>query len=153
MNDNDKCINCGRGLVERNGARFCLQCNSPDLDLSEIFESSGSDEDYTFIECHGATLYKPGSAEIEAGVKFSDDRAGAEQTDEFEIVDRPVYAPTHKKRRRIKREALGRIRRCQGCQDFTIRMRRPEGQDFFIPSHKHPNRKTLKSMEAVGYEP
>ena len=33
------------------------------------------------------------------------------------------------------------------CQDYTVRMRRKEGPDFYIPSHKHPNRKKLKSVQ------
>ena len=71
----------------------------------------------------------------------------------FEIVDHAVYAPTHNKKRRIKKEALGKIRRCQGCQDYTVRMRRREGPDFFVPSYKHPGRKKLKTVEYVTYEP
>ncbi|MDH4034406.1 MAG: hypothetical protein OEV80_11475, partial [candidate division Zixibacteria bacterium] len=53
----------------------------------------------------------------------------------------------------IKREALGSIRRCQACQDYTVRMRRKEGADFCIPSSKFPHRKTLKSVHHVSYEP
>jgi hypothetical protein len=57
-----------------------------------------------------------------------------------------VYAPTHSRRRRIKAEAFGKIRRCAACQDLTVRLRRREGPDFFIPSSKHPGRKKLKSV-------
>ncbi|MEW5994038.1 MAG: hypothetical protein AB1744_06545 [Candidatus Zixiibacteriota bacterium] len=71
----------------------------------------------------------------------------------YEIVKHPVYAPNHTKRRRIKREVLGKIRRCQACQDYTVRMRRKEGPDFFIPSSKYPGRKKLKSVHHVTRAP
>ena len=96
-----------------------------------------------FIECPGATLYEPGTDHVVKGVAFNDDN---DPTKGFTIVDRPLYAPTHTHRRRIKLDALGKIRRCQGCQDLTVRMRRREGPDFYIPSSKHPGRKKLKSV-------
>ena len=144
------CINCGRRLIERKGALLCLQCNPEAFEYTELFEDSIEDGDYVFIECPGASLYRPGTNEVVAGARFIEN--GKLETD-FEIIKEPVFAPTHKKRRRIKREALGRIRRCQGCQDYTVRMRRPEGADFFIPSYKHPKRKKLKSVEHTSYEP
>ena len=150
MSDERKCINCRRELIEKNGLWLCLQCNSEELEESQAFIESVDTDEYIFIECPGATIYEPGTNNVIGGVKFIDN------DDPFmghRIIGEPVYAPTHTKRRRIKREALGRIRRCHGCQDYTVRMRRPEGPDFFIPSHKHPKRTKLKSVKHLAYEP
>ncbi len=149
MESKKTCINCNKPLIERKGVLICLQCNPEQLDYTEIFEDK-KDDGYIFIDCPGATLYQPGADNVVAGVKFHDELDPAKG---FSIVKEPVYAPTHNKRRRIKSEALGKIRRCQGCQDYTVRMRRPEGPDFFIPSHKHPKRTKLKSIEHTSYEP
>jgi len=139
-----KCINCGQSLIRRHQAWFCPKCNPASLEYTDIFkDDDDSDEDYIFIDCPGATLYEPGTDNVIAGVKFHDDDNPSKG---FEIVKEAIYAPTHTRRRRIKREALGKIRRCQGCQDFTVRMRRREGPDLFIPSYKHPNRKKLKTV-------
>src|SRR5574341_1590369 len=135
MDCTKKCINCQKPLVERKGVLVCLQCNPEQLDYTEIFEDK-KDDGYIFIDCPCATLYQPGTEIVAAGVKFHDEN---DPTKGFTIVKEPVYAPTHNKRRRIRRDALGKIRRCQGCQDYTVRMRRPEGPDFFIPSHKYPS--------------
>ncbi len=144
----DKCINCGQELVRKGGAMVCLRCNSDLLTASEIFVEPGDDEDFMFIECPGATLYKEGTNEIEAGVKFNDDN---DPSKGYRIIKHQVFAPTHKSKRRIPTEAHGRIRRCQGCQDLTVRMRRREGPDFFVPSVKHPKRKKLKPVEYRTY--
>ena len=144
------CINCGEELINREGLWICINCNTKDLDQSNIFIAEKDDDDYFFIECPGATLYEPGTDNIIAGVKFHDED---DPLKGYQIIDHVVYAPTHTKKRRIKKEALGNIRRCQGCQDYTVRMRRPEGPDFFIPSYKHPRRKKLKTVEALTYEP
>ena len=149
MESKQKCINCHSPLLERKGILVCLQCNPEQLEYSEIFEDKKEDG-YIFIDCPGATLYQPGTDTVAAGVKFHDEN---DPLKGFSIIKEPVYAPTHNKRRRIKEEALGKIRRCQGCQDYTVRMRRPEGPDFYIPSHKHPNRTKLKSVEHSSYEP
>lgn len=149
MSDRQKCINCNRPLIERKGVLICLQCNPEQLHYEDLFEDK-KDDGYIFIDCPGATLYQPGSEIVVAGVKFNDE---SDPSKGFEIIKEPVYAPTHNKRRRIKREALGKIRRCQGCQDYTVRMRRPEGPDFFIPSVRHPRRTKLKSVEHSNYEP
>jgi len=145
-----QCINCGRELVRQKGAWVCINCNPNAIDTSSIFVDDVPDEEYVFIECPGATLYDEHTNEVIEGVKFNDDN---DATRGHEIVRSQIFAPNHKKRRRIRREALGKIRRCRACQDYTIRMRRPEGRDFFIPSHKHPNKKQLKPMEHVTYEP
>jgi len=137
------CVNCGRPLVLKNGVWFCRSCNSEDLDTSKIFVADFESDGYVFIECPGATLYTTDSHEVAAGVKWRDEK---DPSQGYEIVNHPVYAPNHTKRRRIKKEAFGKIRRCQACQDYTVRMRRKEGVDFFIPSPKHPGRKKLKSV-------
>ena len=142
------CINCGQPLTKTSVADICPRCNSEDINLSDIFIDPGDSADYMFIECPGATLYADGTNDIVAGAKFIDDD---NPTTGFEIVDHPVYAPTHTKGRRIKREAAGNIRRCQGCQDLTVRMRRREGPDCFIPSVKHPGRKKLKTVTYRTY--
>jgi len=150
MKDDKTCIHCGRQLVNQKGIWICQRCNSRDLEYSRVFIEEREDDGYVFIECPGATLYIDGTDDVEAGVRFLDDD---DPEKGYEIIDHPVYAPTHTKRRRIKSEALGKIRRCQGCQDYTVRMRRKEGPDFFVPSVKHPRRKKLKSVEYVTYEP
>ncbi len=150
MKEVKKCINCHRRLINKNGIWLCVECNSEDMDLDGIFTEDKLSDEYIFIECPGATLYKPGTNEVEAGVEFLD-RENPQKG--YEIIGRAVYAPTHNKRRRIKKENADRICRCQGCQDYTVRMKRKEGVDFFIPSTKYPGRKKLKTVQHVGYEP
>jgi hypothetical protein len=150
MNDPSQCINCGRQLLKQNGAWLCPVCNSDRIDTSCLFKDDPEDGEYVFIECPGATLYAQGTNEVEAGVEFIDND---DATRGYRIVGHPVYAPNHHRRRRIRREALGKIRRCRACQDYTVRMRRPEGRDFYIPSSKHPDRKQLKPMTHVTREP
>lgn len=147
MPANKTCINCGNELERHKGLWLCPDCNSNEfpavedsLDAARTFEDS---DEYVFIECPGATLYEPGTTVVTSGAKFNDEN---DPSKGCQIVGQPVFAPTHTQKRRIKREALGKIRRCQGCQDYTIRMRRPEGPDFFIPSTRFPNRKKLKSV-------
>lgn len=144
------CINCRGELVRQHGTLVCPRCNSDQIDqLQNILESS-EDDDYVVIECPGATLYAPGTTEVVAGVSWHDDD---DPLKGYKIIGTPVYAPDHRRRRRIKREALGKIRRCRACQDYTIRMRRKEGADFYIPSAKHPGRKRLKPVRHLTYEP
>lgn len=150
MDDKKRCINCGRPLYRQQGIWLCVKCNSRDIDAARIFIEEKESDDSVFIECPGATLYEPGTHNVLAGVKFHDND---DPFKGYKIIDKPVYAPNHTRRRRIKREALGRIRRCQACQDYTVRMQRKEGPDFFIPSSKFPHRTKLKSVEHVSYEP
>lgn len=146
MSDSN-CVNCGQQLIRQGGRLICPKCNSDLITASSIFIEPPGDE-YVFIECPGATLYKEGSNEIEAGVKFNDEDDPAKG---FEIIEHPVYAPDHKSKRRIKTEAYGRIRRCRACQDLTVRMRRREGPDFFVPSPKHPGRTKLRPVKYRTY--
>jgi hypothetical protein len=145
-----RCINCGRVLQLKKGVWFCLRCNSDDLVPSRIFIDYRDDDEYVFIECPGATLYAPGTYEVVAGVKWRDDN---DPSKGYDIVKHPVFAPNHTRRRRIRKEALGKIRRCQACQDYTVRMRRKEGPDFFIPSPKYPGRTKLKPVTPFTTEP
>lgn len=137
------CINCGHSLIESGKAWLCPTCNSDHLDQTLSIFDGPLEDGHIFIECPGATEYQPGTDSITAGVKFNNDN---DATMGYEIIDHQVFAPTHTKKRLIKREALGKIRRCQACQDYTVRMRRPEGPDFCIPSPKFPNRTKLRSV-------
>ena len=107
-------------------------------------ETECLDEDKMFIECPGATVYDPETREIIAGVRFKDESDPAAG---YEIVDREVFAPEHRRRRLIRKEDYKRIRRCQACQDLTVRLMRREGPDFFIPNPKFPRKKQLKPVE------
>lgn len=133
--------------MRRHGALICLQCNSDQLDCSSLFKDEIDDDENIFIECHGATIYESGTNQVEQGVSFHEGGQG------FDIVGQAIYAPEHHKKRRIKREAEGKIRRCRACQDYTVRMRRKEGADFFVPSPHHPGRKKLKSISHQTWEP
>ena len=148
--DRRNCINCGRELLRQKGVWICINCNPGAIDTSHIFVDDIESEEHIFVECPGATLYDHDTNEVIEGVRFHDDE---DATKGHEIIGQPIYAPNHKKRRRIRKDALGKIRRCRACQDYTIRMRRPEGRDFFIPSTKHPRRNKLRPMEHVTYEP
>ena len=148
MNNRQTCINCGHLLVDRNGVWLCPLCNADRQVYSQPFFDMDETDQYTFIECPGATLYEPDTNRVIEGVKFIDSEDSSKG---HKIIIRPVFPPAHRRRRRIKREAAGKIRRCQACQDYTIRMRRPEGPDFFIPSAKHPGRKKLRSITVRSY--
>jgi len=100
--------------------------------------------DKVFIECPGATIYEPGTRHIIAGVRFFDE---SNPSKGYEIVANPVYAPEHRGRRLVRRENTGCLRRCQACQDLTVRMMRREGPDFYIPNSKHPRKKQLRSID------
>lgn len=142
------CINCGRPLIKHRAAYLCIECNRDQFDVADLFDDQPEDDGYALIECPGASLYKPGTNDVIEGARFIDDN---DPEKGHEIVGSPVYPPNHRNRRRIKREAYGKIRRCQACQDYTVRMRRKEGADFFIPSTKYPGRKKLKSVTHSSY--
>jgi hypothetical protein len=103
-------------------------------DIDKIVNIPG-DDDKVLIECPGATLYRDGGNEVAAGVKFCDED---DPVQGYEIVDRPVFGPHHVKYRWVKKQDLHLIRRCHSCQDYTVRMRRKEGPDLYIPSRKNP---------------
>jgi len=102
------------------------------------------DDDKIFIECPGATIYEPGTRNIIAGVRFYDEQ---EPSKGYEIVANPVYAPEHRGRRLVRKKDVNCLRRCQACQDLTVRMVRREGPDFYIPNPKHPKKRQLRSIE------
>lgn len=102
------------------------------------------DKNKTFIECPGATVYDPATRKIVAGVAFVDE---SDPSAGYTIVDHPVYAPEHRKRRLVKKEDRNLIRRCQACQDLTVRLMRREGPDFFIPNPRFPRKKQLKPVQ------
>ena len=137
------CIHCGADLILHGSVRLCPNCNSADLEEARVFLDQSEDDDYVLIECPGASLYEPGTNNVTEGVEWNDED---DPSKAYRVVGRQIYAPTHTRYRRIKKDAAGNIRRCQGCQDYTIRMRRKEGPDFYIPSARHPRRKSLKSV-------
>lgn len=143
MDRAETCINCGHLLIEQDNTKICPNCNAKDIQEFAIFTEPNEDDSFVFIECPGATLYEPGTNDVVEGVDFIDND---DPSKGYRIVERPVFAPTHTRRRRVPREAIGNIRRCQACQDYTIRMRRREGPDFYIPSSKHPGRTKLRSV-------
>ncbi len=102
------------------------------------------DDDKIFIECPGATIYEPGTRNIIAGVRFYDEQ---EPSKGYEIVANSVYAPEHRGRRLVRKKDVNCLRRCQACQDLTVRMVRREGPDFYIPNPKHPKKRQLRSID------
>ena len=145
-----KCVNCNRPLTKHRGAWMCIPCNPEAVDVSDIFVEDIESNEFTFVECPGATMYDPETNEVIEGVHFID---RDDPSKGHKIIGKSIYAPNHKKRRRVRKEDAGSVRRCQACQDYTVRCRRKEGRDFYIPSSKHPERNKLKSMEHVAYEP
>lgn len=107
--------------------------------LSSSIDAYGVEANKVLIECFGATLYHPDTNDVSTGVKFVDH---GDPTKGLKIVSRPVYGPDHVKNRWVKIEDAHLIRRCQSCQDHTIRMRRKEGPDLYIPPRRHSIRLT-----------
>ena len=112
--------------------------------LKSPFKDEQLEDDKVFIECPGVTVYEPGTRNVMAGARFVDE---GDPSKGFEIVDKQIFAPGHKPRRIIKKDHSSSIRRCQACQDLTIRLMRREGMDFCIPNPRFPHRKNLKSIE------
>jgi len=112
--------------------------------INPFIDEECLDEDKMFIECPGATVYDPETREIIAGVNFIDESDPAAG---YQIINHPVYAPEHRAKRLIKKEHRNCIRRCQACQDLTVRLVRREGPDFFIPNPRFPRKKQLKPVE------
>ncbi len=115
-----------------------------DSGLESPFEDDPLDDDCMFIECPGASIYEPGTRNVICGARFIDEN---DPTKGYEIIDKPVYAPDHVRRRIIKKSHAASIRRCQACQDLTVRLMRREGPDMCIPSSRFPRRQRLKSVE------
>jgi hypothetical protein len=108
------CTHCGRPLAAEGGLEICLYCNQiatiEDLPQREKIP----------IECPGATLYDVETGRVVGGVQWVDPDDFSRG---FDIVEAPVYAPNHTARRLIEPGQVGKIVRCQACQDFTVRMR------------------------------
>ena len=140
------CPHCGRELETIGGLDICVHCNDTKgafyNHLTASINEFAEDTDKVLIECPGATLYHPGTREVAAGVRFNDPNDPAK---EFEIVKHPVYGPKHVRRRWINRDDVHLIRRCQSCQDHTIRMQRQEGPDMYIPSRRGYSRPRRRS--------
>jgi hypothetical protein len=113
-------------------------------DVNPFEETESLDNNKIFIECPGATVYDPQTREVIAGVVFVDE---ADPSRGYRIVNHLVFAPGHKKRRLINKKHRRRIRRCQACQDLTVRLIRREGPDFFIPNPRFPRKRQLKPVE------
>jgi hypothetical protein len=133
------CPRCGRPLESSGGLWLCPRCNDALGDrfgaLSRSLTDFTKDTDRVIIECPGATLYLPDSDQVVAGVRFFDTN---DPSRGYEIIARPVYGAQHVPRRWVKQENAHLIRRCQSCQDMTVRMRRKEGPNLYIPSRRHP---------------
>lgn len=137
MSDNNKNNN-----KEEKLERIHVQPDPSNLEIPFEDEQEGNGQ--VFIECPGATIYDPETREIISGIKFIDEQ---DVTKGYEIIDKQVFAPGHRRRRLVKKENVGLIRRCQACQDLTVRMIRNEGADFCIPNPRFPRRKQLKSVD------
>jgi rRNA maturation protein Nop10 len=131
------CRHCGGELESVGGLPVCLSCNDSHGEhynlLSESIGDFAEQSDKVLIECPGATIYHADNGEVSAGVKFIDND---DPSRGYEIVGHRVYGPKHVKRRWVKKEDVHLIRRCQSCQDYTIRMRRKEGPNLYIPSRR-----------------
>ena len=108
------CEHCGRPLSAEGGIELCLFCNQIATPADHLVTEK------TVIECPGGTLYDVETGRVLRGVKFFDQD---DFTKGFEIVDEPVFSPGHIARRLIEPAQVGRIARCQSCQDYTVRMR------------------------------
>lgn len=150
--NSDFCEGCGSPLIFLDETKLCGRCNS-DQSIELAAALSGQmnipdGEDQQFIECPGASLYDNATGMVTEGADFIEHENGAY---EAKIVKRPHFPPGHLRRRLVPRSAFGRIRRCQACQDYTVRLRRREGVDFCIPSSKFPHRTKLKSVDIVSH--
>ncbi|MEE9443297.1 MAG: hypothetical protein V3V99_11600 [candidate division Zixibacteria bacterium] len=134
------CDHCGNPLEVIGGLPICPQCNDNRGEyynsLTSAINDFAQNSDMVLIECPGATLYHKDSNEVEVGAKYIDNN---DPTQGYEIIKRPVHGPRHVKKRWVKKNDAHLIRRCQSCQDYTVRMRRKEGPDLYIPSRNSYN--------------
>jgi len=148
----DVCVSCGAKLLFVDETRLCATCNTqPIIDLATEFSALVSSDDSSenvIIRCPGASRYNDTTGAVVEGAEFVDDSDGSYRA---RIVARPLFPSGHTKLRVISRPALGRIRRCQTCQDYTVRLKRKEGADFCVPSRRFPNRKALKSVTDISH--
>jgi len=140
VTEHDCCPLCGRPLEILGGLPLCRCCNDTRGEyynhLTRSIDDFARQADKVLIECPGATLYFPDSNDIAAGVRFLNDH---DPSQGYEIIREPVYGPAHVRRRWVRREDAHLIRRCQSCQDYSVRMRRKEGPDLYLPSRKRSN--------------
>lgn len=146
------CINCGGPLLFVEETRLCGKCNTAEThEMVAALHSAiyrPEDSETQFVECPGASVLDEKTGQVVEGAVFVDHEDGSY---EVKIIKRKVFPPSHRKRRMVKREAFGKIRRCQACQDYTVRLRRKEGVDFCVPSKNHPHRKKLKSVDFISH--
>ncbi len=139
------CVHCGSSLQNVGGVMLCPTCNDHlgefGSRLAGAVRDFAVDSDKVLIECPGATLYYPGTNEVAAGVRFIDNDNPSMG---HEIVGKNVYGPKHVRWRWVKKEDAHLIRRCQSCQDYTVRTKRKEGADLYIPSRKGPETYQLR---------
>jgi len=131
------CETCGSHLLPLGGLKLCPRCDDVAglcLSLGGTVNDFTAETDRVLIECPGATIYRSGTNDIIAGARFKND---SDPTCGFIIIDKPVYGPHHVRYRWVRNKDLHLIRRCQSCQDHTVRMRRREGPDLYIPSRKN----------------
>lgn len=150
----DFCISCGLPLIFLDEAKLCGRCNSEQtIELASALSGQlniPNGDERQFIECPGASLYDDKTGLVSEGADFIEHDDGSY---EARIVKRPHFPPGHCRRRLVSREKFGKIRRCQACQDYTVRLKRKEGVDFCIPSAKFPRRTKLKSIDIVSHRP
>jgi len=134
--ETDVCLRCGGDLLTIGGLPFCARCNDREGDhyncLSWTIKMNAfsTQSNRILITCPGATVYHPGANTVAAGVRLLDPD---DPSQGYEIAERPIYGPAHVLHRWVKKKDAHLIRRCRSCQDYTIRMRRKEGSDLFIP--------------------
>lgn len=149
---NAVCQSCGGDLLFVDENRFCPKCNTQNNrefaeSLSKMVSLTPGDLPQ-FIDCPGASVYDEQTGDVIEGADFIE---LDNESYEVKLVERAVFPPGHHGKRMIKPEHFGKIRRCQSCQDYTVRLRRKEGVDFCVPSTKYPNRKKLKTIEFVTH--
>ncbi|MFQ5606470.1 MAG: hypothetical protein ACE5GA_00880 [Candidatus Zixiibacteriota bacterium] len=150
--NSDFCASCGAPLLFLDETRLCGKCNTEEtIELSTALSGQvnrPTGEVSQFIECPGATIYDEKTGQVAEGADFIEYDDGSY---EAKIVKRPHFPPGHRRRRMVTGDAFGKIRRCQACQDYTVRLRRKEGVDFCIPSSKFPRRTKLKSVDHISH--
>ena len=120
----EHCHICGKLMREYKGVYLCLPCNEKYGDFYNFFTNASKEHldsnNHVVIECPGATIFDSNNERVVLGVKWNNDK---DHSQGYEIIGKQIYAPNHHKTRRVEKEHVKNIGRCQGCQDFTIRMR------------------------------